>query len=65
MIPKKKNSYYQQFRRVRLGCFFIDIVPSRVCLFPFRTVSVRIRGQGARVPLGWSVSRVYARLSAL
>lgn len=42
-----------------------DEVNSRVRLFPFCIGLVRIRGQGARVPLGWSVSRVYARLSAL
>lgn len=23
MIPKKKNGYYQQFKRVCLGCFFL------------------------------------------
>lgn len=40
MIPKKKNGYYQQFKRVCLGCFFL-------------LLCARIRGQGARVRLGW------------
>lgn len=40
MISKKKISYYQQFKRVCLGCFFM-------------LLCARIRGQGARVRLGW------------
>lgn len=40
MISKKKISYYQQFKRVCLGCFFM-------------LLCARIGGQGAPVRLGW------------
>lgn len=40
MISKNKISYYQQFERVCLGCFFM-------------LLCARVRGQGMRVCLGW------------
>lgn len=38
LISKKKISYYRQFKRVCLGCFFM-------------LLCARIRGQGVRDPL--------------
>lgn len=52
MISKKKICYYQQFKRVCLGCFFM-------------LLCARIRGQGARVRLGWCARSACAALREL